>query len=120
MSIKTNNYIRRKNRVRGKIRRNNKSNLPRLSVFRSNKNFYAQLIDDTSGDILVSYSSLNMDSSKVKDIKGVEISKLIGVEFAKICNEKKIQKIVFDKGPYLFSGRVKNFADSCKSNGLEF
>jgi large subunit ribosomal protein L18 len=121
MKLDLENYYRRKNRVRNKIKTSNKSNRPRICVFRSNKNFYAQLIDDSNcGNILVSHSSLISKDKIKKDHKAVDIAKIIGEEFAKKCIQNKLFDVVFDKGAYAYTGRVKSFAEACRENGLKF
>ena len=87
----------------------------RLSVFRSNLSIFAQIIDDVKGVTLVSASSL-----KLKDTNGIQAAKFVGEEIAKKAKEKNILKIVFDRGPYLYAGRMKALADSARENGLIF
>jgi large subunit ribosomal protein L18 len=120
MSIKLNKFNRRKDRVRANVKSKNKSNHKRVVVFRSNKNFYAQLIDDDNGNVITSFSSLVAKDKIKKEHKGNDIATLVGEEFAKLCVDKKVKNVVFDKGAYLYGGRVKNFADSCRKNGLKF
>lgn len=121
MSVKLESFNRRKLRVRNKVKNNNKSKHPRIVVFRSNKNFYAQLIDDTNnGNVIASYSSLKAKDQINKDHKGIDIASLVGKNFAKLCLENKVTSVVFDKAAYLYSGRVKCFADSCRDSGLKF
>ncbi|WP_185859695.1 50S ribosomal protein L18 [Blattabacterium cuenoti] len=96
-------------------------NRPRISVFRSNKAIYAQLIDDSSGKTLVSSSSrekifINKNKKKTKTELSNEVGKLLG-ERAKIL---KIQKVVFDKGKYLYHGRIKSLAEGIREMGLDF
>lgn len=88
---------------------------PRLSVFRSNKAIYAQLVDDTNGKTLVSSSSLGL-----KGKKGVEAAKEAGLALAKSAKEKKIEICVFDRGGYLFHGQVKALAEGAREGGLKF
>jgi len=91
---------------------------PRLSVFRSNKYIYTQLIDDTKGNTLCSYSSM-----KLKDKKGknkVEDAYLVGKEIGKIAKRKRIKEIVFDRSGYKFHGRIKALADGAREAGLSF
>ncbi len=114
------NFNRRKTRNRNKIKSNNRSNSPRIVVFKSNKNFYAQLIDDNNGSVLAAYSSLSAKDQIKKEHKGVEIAAIVGKSFADICKKNKIETVVFDKGAYLYNGRVKAFANSCRDNGLKF
>ena len=94
------------------------SEKPRLSVFRSNANISAQIIDDTKGVTLVSASSLE----KELNIKngGNEAAKVIGAEIAKRAKSKKINEVVFDRGGYLYHGRVAALAEAARENGLEF
>ena len=91
------------------------ANRPRLSVFRSLTNIYAQLVDDSKGVVLVSASSI-----KTKKGNGSEIAKQIGLELAKKAAEKKIKSCVFDRGGYLYHGRVKALADGAREGGLQF
>ncbi len=112
-----NNYERRKLRVRSKVDSNNKGNRHKIVVSRSNKNFSAQLID-SQGAVVTSYSTLNIKGDK--KLTGIEKSELVGREFAALCQAKKIDKVVLDKGAYNYNGRVKSFAESCRKNGLNF
>jgi len=116
MSMLT-NKIKRTQRVRFKIKK--KNNL-RLSVFRSNKFIYAQLIDDSIGKTLLSSSSIQKE---FKDDKGSpkEIAFKIGESIGNKILENKIKnKICFDRGGYLFHGRVKEFAMGVRSKGIKF
>ena len=92
---------------------------PRLNVFRSNANITAQIIDDEKGVTLVSASTLEKDL-KISNGGNVEAAKLIGAEIAKRAKKAKITKVVFDRGGYLYHGRVKALADAARENGLEF
>ncbi|GEP24299.1 MAG: 50S ribosomal protein L18 [Lentilactobacillus diolivorans] len=106
---------RRHNRVRNKI--SGTAECPRLNVFRSNKNIYAQIIDDVEGVTLVSASTLDSAiSSSNKTEQAASVGKLV----AQRANEKKIKKVVFDRGGYLYHGRVQALADAARENGLEF
>jgi large subunit ribosomal protein L18 len=111
------NYERRKFRVRNKIIKNNKTNRPRIVVSRSNVNIYAQLID-TEGKVLKSFSTLNFKEDK--KISGLEKAKLVGQEFAKICLKDGVTQVIFDKGAYIYGGRVKALAEACREAGLQF
>ena len=93
--------------------------MPRLNVFRSNANITAQIIDDVKGVTLVSASSLEKDL-KIKNGGNVEAAKIIGEEIAKRAKKAKITKVVFDRGGYLYHGRVKALAEAARENGLEF
>jgi large subunit ribosomal protein L18 len=104
---------RRHNRVRAKVA--GTIERPRLSVFKSNKDVYVQLIDDTKGLTLVAANSL-----KITDKTLSEKSKLIGIEIAKLAKEKNISKVVFDRSGYLYTGLIKLLADSAREGGLEF
>lgn len=92
---------------------------PRLNVFRSNANITAQIIDDTKGVTLVSASTLESDL-KIKNGGNVEAAKLIGAEIAKRAKKANIKEVVFDRGGYLYHGRVKALAEAARENGLEF
>lgn len=106
----------RKLRVRSKIKGDIKK--PRLSVFRSNKFLYAQVIDDLKGQTLLGVSEKNL---KIKDnMKRMEKSKELGILTAKKALDKKIKKVVFDRGSYKYHGRVKAFAEGAREGGLEF
>lgn len=93
--------------------------VPRLDVFRSNTNISAQIIDDVAGVTLVSASSLDKDL-KIVNGSNVEAAKLVGAAIAKKAKKAKINKIVFDRGGYLYHGRVKALAEAARENGLEF
>lgn len=95
---------------------------PRLSVYRSLDNIYAQIIDDTTGKTLVSVSSLTKDAKDdVKSAKGkINKSKLIGNILAKKALEKEIKQVVFDRGGFRYHGRVKALADGAREGGLIF
>jgi large subunit ribosomal protein L18 len=113
--------LRRKTRIKLKIR--GTSEKPRLSVFRSARHIYAQIIDDTSGVTLISASSLNKETSK-KIGKGgggnIEAAKVVGKSLAESAKGKGIKKVVFDRGGYLYHGRVKALAEAAREGGLEF
>ena len=95
------------------------SEKPRLSVFRSNANISAQIIDDTKGVTLVSASSLE-EELNIKNGGNIEAAKVIGAEIAKRAKSKKINEVVFDRGGYLYHGRVAALAEAARENGLEF
>ena len=92
---------------------------PRLSVFRSNANISAQIIDDTKGVTLVSASSLEKELN-IKNGGNIEAAKVIGAEIAKRAKSKKINEVVFDRGGYLYHGRVAALAEAARENGLKF
>ena len=89
--------------------------VPRLCVFRSNKNISCQVIDDETGTTLASASSL-----KLKNGGNIEGAKEVGKLIAEACKKAKIKKVVFDRGGYLYHGRVAALADAARENGLEF
>ena len=95
------------------------SEKPRLSVFRSNANNSAQIIDDTKGVTLVSASSLEKELN-IKNGGNIEAAKVIGAEIAKRAKSKKINEVVFDRGGYLYHGRVAALAEAARENGLKF
>lgn len=109
-------YFRR-NRTRKKIGKGTEEK-PRLSVFRSNKNIHGQIINDMTGETLVSASSL--DIKKDKKIKKSETAKEVGLVIAKEAKKKGLSKVIFDKGHYAFHGRVEKFAEGAREGGLEF
>lgn len=92
---------------------------PRLSVFRSNSDIYAQLIDDVNGVTLAAASSREKDIAAQKGTK-VEKSKLVGQSIARKATELGIKDCVFDRGGYLYHGRVKSLADGAREGGLQF
>ena len=98
------------------------SEVPRLCVFRSNTGIYAQIIDDETRTTLVSASSLDKDLKilKIKNGSNVEAAKVVGEAIAKKATKAKITKVVFDRGGYLYHGRVKALAEAARENGLEF
>jgi len=111
---------KRKKRVRRKVL--GTAEKPRLSVFRSAKNIYAQIIDDTASNTLVQVSSISSDVKGDLDGKGGnrEGAKIIGKLIAERALEKGIKKVVFDRNGFLYHGRVKSLAESARENGLEF
>ena len=109
--------VERHNRIRKDL--SGTSERPRLNVFRSNANISAQIIDDEKGITLVSASTLE-SSLKIKNGGNVEAAKVIGEEIAKRAKKAKITKVVFDRGGYLYHGRVKALAEAARENGLEF
>ena len=92
---------------------------PRLCVFRSNANIEAQIIDDVKGVTLVSASSLDKEL-KLNNGGNIEAAKVVGAEIAKRAKKAKIKTVVFDRGGYLYHGRVAALADAAREGGLEF
>ena len=109
--------LERHNRIRKNLSGTPES--PRLNVFRANANITAQIIDDTKGITLVSASTLEKELN-IKNGGNVEAAKIIGAEIAKRAKKAKINKVVFDRGGYLYHGRVKALAEAARENGLEF
>ncbi len=103
-----------KTRIRGKI--SGTAERPRMTVFRSNKQIYVQLIDDLAGRTLVAASSKGLDQKATK----CEIAALVGTAIAAKALEAGISEVVFDRNGYLFHGRVKSLADAARSAGLKF
>ncbi len=94
---------------------------PRLAVYKSLRYIYAQIIDDTKGHTLVAASSMEKElRSQLKSTKNIEAAKLVGEVIAKRALEKGIKKVVFDRGGFLYHGKVKALADSARAAGLEF
>lgn len=113
-------FARRKQRVRQSLRRKAADRV-RLSVFRSGKHIYAQLIDDKKGQTLASASSLDKDvKGKLKSTSTVEAAKTVGESIAKKAKAANVKEVVFDRGGYLFHGRVKALADAAREGGLSF
>ena len=105
--------------LRGRIK--GTSERPRLSIYRSNENIYAQIIDDTLSQTLIACSTLDR-AVKIKITNGrtCEASRIMGKQLADLSLENKITKVVFDRGPYLYHGRIKALADGARAGGLQF
>ena len=114
---KSRNELRQKRHARVRNKVIGTSECPRLNVFRSNSQIFAQVIDDEKGVTLVSSSSLSL---KLENGGNVEGAKLVGKDIAEKAKKAGITKVVFDRGGYLYHGRVEAFADAARSNGLEF
>lgn len=116
--------INTRNRAKIKIRKKvaGSENKPRLAVYRSLNNIYAQLIDDSTGNTIVAVSSLSKDlQTEIKSTKGkIDKGKLVGSLLAKKALEKDIKNVVFDRGGYKYHGRVKAIADGARDGGLVF
>ena len=106
---------RRHARVRAKV--SGTSTCPRLNVFRSNSHIFAQIIDDTNGTTLVSSSSLAL---KLESSSNIEAATSVGTDIAKKALEKNITNVVFDRGGYVYHGRVKALAEAARAAGLKF
>ncbi len=103
--------IRRKKRTRTKI----KGERPRLCVFKSSKHIYAQLIDDEKGKVICS-----ADDRGIKKGSGEEKAKKVGKLIAEKASQNKIEKVVFDRGPYKYHGKIKSLAEEARKSGLIF
>ena len=111
---------RRKGRVRGVLRMA-AGDRKRLSVFRSSKHIYAQLIDDDEGATLASASSLEKDAlGEVKTGASVAAAKAVGKLIAERAKQKGVKDVIFDRGSYLYHGRIKALADAAREGGLNF
>jgi large subunit ribosomal protein L18 len=111
--------LRKHARVRKKVK--GTPERPRLNVFRSLKNVYAQIIDDTTGNTLVSASTLDEAiKGKISYGGNKEAAKEVGKLVAQKAIDKGIKKVVFDRGGYIFHGRIKELADAAREAGLEF
>ena len=94
---------------------------PRLCVYRSLNHIYAQIIDDSKGKTLVACNTTQKEiQEKVKGMTNKEQAKFIGTEIARLAKKKKIEEVVFDRGGYLYTGRVKELADGARAGGLKF
>jgi large subunit ribosomal protein L18 len=119
MAKKLTSRERRKFRIRNKI--SGSSERPRLSVFRSARHIYAQVIDDETGKTLAAASTLSPDlRGMLKDDSKVDSAKKVGALLAKICVERKVGKVVFDRNGFLYHGRVKALAEAAREAGLDF
>lgn len=107
--------LKRHARVRNKI--SGTPECPRLNVFRSNSHIHTQIIDDVNGVTLVSASSVEM---KLENGGNIEAAKAVGAEIAKKALAKNIEKVVFDRGGYVYHGRVKAVAEAAREVGLKF
>lgn len=110
--------LNRRSRIKNRIRKivSGSAERPRLTVFRSNKEFYAQLIDDLQGATLLSVSSLKKGTKK--EGSKIEQASTLGKELAQMASDKGISNVVFDRNGYLYHGRVKAFAEAVREGGL--
>ena len=114
MATKVTRRIRIKRSIRSRI--SGTSECPRLTVFRSNRQIYAQVIDDTTGRTLAAASSMKLSEKAPKK----EIAAKVGALIAQNAKEAGIQAVVFDRNGYLYHGRIKELADAARNNGLKF
>tara|TARA_B100001996_G_scaffold330578_1_gene278830 strand:- start:169 stop:519 length:351 start_codon:yes stop_codon:yes gene_type:complete len=115
--VKTSTKLRRKNRVRKKLKSISNDKY-RLSVFRSSKHIYAQIIDDASGRTLVSASSLDKENKLLGN--NLKSAATVGSIIAKLATDAGINEVYFDRGNYKFHGRIKALADGARESGLNF
>ncbi|MBP3038160.1 50S ribosomal protein L18 [Bacillaceae bacterium Marseille-Q3522] len=113
------NAVRKRRHARVRTKLSGTAVRPRLNVFRSNKHIYAQLIDDANGVTLASASTLDKEIS-LDSTSNIEAAVQVGELVAKRGKEKGITSVIFDRGGYLYHGRVKALADAARENGLEF
>lgn len=107
-------HYRVRNKIKGTVER------PRVSVFRSNKEIYAQLVDDRNGHTLLATSSRDAGVIKDSSINKIEQAKLVGKALAEKAKSANIAIVVFDRGGYLYHGRVKALAEGAREGGLQF
>ena len=113
--VRAKKHMRIRNRFSGTAER------PRLAVFRSNKHMYAQIIDDTVGNTLVAASTLEKEiKGELEQTDTVDAAAYLGTVIAKRAIEKGIKEVVFDRGGFLYTGRVQALADGAREAGLEF
>ena len=113
--IRENKHRRQRNRFSGTAER------PRLAVFRSNNHMYAQIIDDTVGNTLVSASTLQKEvKAEVEKTNNVDAAAYLGKVIAERALEKGIKEVVFDRGGFIYQGKIKALADAAREAGLEF
>lgn len=111
------NDMRKRRHARIRKNLSGTTECPRLNVFRSNSGIFVQVIDDTTGNTLVSSSSIAL---KLKNGGNIEAATVVGKDIAEKCKKAKIKKVVFDRGGNLYHGRVKALAEAARENGLEF
>lgn len=121
VSKKSRSEVRIKKHIRMRNRFSGTPERPRMAVFRSNNHMYVQIIDDTKGHTLVSASTVqNEVKSELEKTDNVEAAKSLGTAIAKKAIEKGIKAVVFDRGGYIYKGKVKALADAAREAGLEF
>lgn len=120
MKIKSKKEFRRY-RIKRRIRKvvSGTAERPRLSVFRSNKQIYVQLIDDLSGATVVAASSREKGIAE-QQVNKIEQARLVGLRIAEKAKEQNIEQVVFDRNGYLYHGRVKSLAEAAREGGLKF
>ena len=111
---------RKKFRVSNRLKKFSSQDRFRLSISRSSKNIFAQIIDDSKNITLLSASSIEKDIKSLNKVNKTELSKIVAEKLAKKAQSKKITKIFFDRGVYKYHGRIKIFAETLRKNGMEF
>ena len=111
--------VQRRAKIKKRVRKNifGTPEMPRLSIYRSNKEFYAQLIEDVNGKTLAAASSLKMKSD---GLSAMDVAKAVGAELAKNAIAANVESVVFDRNGFLYHGRIKAFADGAREAGLKF
>ena len=109
--------VRIKQRIRSRL--SGTTEIPRMSVFRSNKQIYAQIVDDVTGKTILSASSKEKEIADQK-VNKIDQAKLVGKSIAGKAKDKGIETVVFDRNGYLYHGRIKSLADAARENGLKF
>ena len=118
--MKLNTTRRKRFRVSNKVKKVATNERFRLSLSRSAKNIFAQIIDDNKRITLVSASSIEKDIKNANKVNKSELSKIVAEKLAKKAHEKKITKIYLDRGVYKYHGRIKLFAETLRKNGMDF
>ncbi len=118
LALKKKRFTRRRLSVKNKIRKD--PTKLRLCISKSNKNFYAQIIDDQKGHTLVAFSTLSKEFPIDKNKGNIESAKALGKLLAEKAKAQGVSTVVFDRNGYLYHGKIKAFADSARENGLEF
>ncbi|MFK7986181.1 MAG: 50S ribosomal protein L18 [Sandaracinaceae bacterium] len=119
MAKKEDIRLRRKKRIRKKI--SGTTERPRLSVYRTAKHIYAQVIDDTAATTLATASTLSADvKSEVGSVNKTEAAKKVGAAIAKVCSDRGIEQVVFDRNGFIYHGRIRALAEGAREGGLQF
>ena len=121
VSKKSRSEVRQKKHLRTRNRFSGTAERPRLAVFRSNNHMYAQIIDDTAGNTLVAASTLEKDvKAELEKTNNTEAAAYLGKVIAKKALDKGIKQVVFDRGGFIYHGKVQALADAAREAGLEF
>ena len=120
ISKKSRSEIRHKKHARLRNRISGTAARPRLCVFRSNNHMYAQIIDDTKGHTICAASTLDKDAKDLEYTDNVEAAAFVGTSIAKKALEKGVKEVVFDRGGFIYHGKVKALAEAAREAGLEF